>query len=114
MSHAVVFDNVKTNVENDGNYYFKNSYPKEPWIIIPKNRATTDQVRTYTECTNNGAGFKNAMNDQNKNITPSDIVKIFNDTLAPSEADFHFLIHPNKEPEWTITDTAYALFIEKI
>ena len=54
------------------------------------------------------------MNDQNKNITSNEILKIFKKTLAPVEVDFDFLIDPNKEAEWTITDTAYALFIEKI
>ena len=117
VGHVVVFDNVKTNEENDANYYFKNSNPTEPWIIIPKNRATTDQARTYTECADKGAkgaGFKNAMNDQNKNIKRSDIIKIFKHTLAPLVVDFDYLILPNKDPEWTIDDTAYALYIEKI
>ena len=117
VDHAVVFDNFKTHLEKDGNYYFKNSDSKEPWIIIPNNRATTDQTRTYTECADrgvDGAEFKNAMNDQHKNIMPSEVIKIFKDTIAPLEVDFDFLNQSNNDQKWTIADTAYALIIEKI
>ena len=39
--HAVLYDQSKTDVENDEFYYFKNSYgPKEPHIKVPKRRGT--------------------------------------------------------------------------
>ena len=118
IGHAAVFHSVKTNSENDGNYYFKNSHgANEPWIIIPKNRATTEQARTYTECADkgtDGAKFKELMNDQNKNITPSQVIQIFKDTLAPLAVHLDLLNLSENEPQWRIGDTAYALIIEKI
>ena len=38
--HVVLYDEYETKSNNDDNYYFKNSNPKEPFIIVPKNRVT--------------------------------------------------------------------------
>ena len=40
MAHAVLYDKDETARKNDGNFHFKNSYPTEPYIIVPKNRVT--------------------------------------------------------------------------
>ena len=54
------------------------------------------------------------MNDQNKNITPSQVIQIFKDTLAPLAVHLDLLNLSENEPQWRIGDTAYALIIEKI
>ena len=43
--HAVLYDEVETAQRNDENYYFKNSYPSQPYITVPKDRATYLQYR---------------------------------------------------------------------
>ena len=40
IMHVVLYDEDETNSKNDGNYYFKNSHPAEPFIVVPKNRVT--------------------------------------------------------------------------
>ena len=36
----MLYDEDETARRNDGNFHFKNSYPTEPYIIVPKNRVT--------------------------------------------------------------------------
>ena len=43
LMHAVLYDPAETASKADGNYYFKNSYPAEPFITVPKNRVTYGQ-----------------------------------------------------------------------
>ena len=44
-AHAVLYDEDKTSQQNDQNYYFKNSYPNEPYIMVPENRMTYWQYK---------------------------------------------------------------------
>ena len=79
LMHAVLYDEDKTSHKNDGKYYFKNSYPAEPYIIIPKNRVTymqyeelknvdNGQFRTLKKSWENQLGCKMTENLQPRRI----------------------------------------------
>ena len=108
--HAVLFDHEKTAKANDGNYYFKNSNKKNPWITVPKTRATFNQKRTYYECEEDD--FQKILNSNSTGITPIKIMNMFQDELKPSKVVFYELNKQSDPPKWMICDEAYAITIE--
>ena len=89
-----------TSSKNDKNYYFKNSYPAEPYITVPKNRVTYIQYKTLEN-----------------HINQNDIY-MFHQDLANFQQKLQQVVDypPNMQPNgtyWTIYDDLYAISIYK-
>ena len=96
MGHAVLYDEDLTISKSDGNYYFKNSYPNEPYIIIPKDRVTYFQFDQ----------LKNAQSPQE-----------YSNWLKDWEQQLKHKVTANMSPSGTyrtIFDNLYYVSIEKI
>ena len=96
MAHAVLYDEDVTARKNDGNYYFKNSYPAVPYIIVPKDRVTYNQYEMLKR-TRSRQQYQYVLQQWQQKIGQN-----ISANLHPTAA------------YWTIYDFLYAISIEKI
>ena len=95
--HAVLYDEDETRLKNDGNYYFKNSKPAEPHIIIPDNRVTHKQYKVL---------------EQYRHM----FYQVIQDFEQQLQQPLSYIDPANMPPTgtyWTIYDDLYAISINK-
>ena len=102
MAHAVLYDEDETTRKNNGKYYFKNSYKREPFITVPKDRVTYYQYNMLKNTYSQGRRHQNSIRFRR-------LIKNWQNSIGHK-------MTANLRPRqtyWTICDHLYAIFIEK-
>ena len=122
ISHAVLYDHAKTAKAANNLYYFKNSNPNEPWITVPKNRATFEQHTMVKACeqmnmtdpSRLGNQLKSVLRPEFIDISPQTMKTMFQEAVYPAEITFDGGDHIfTGQKHWTINDRVFAICIQK-